>query len=246
MKAMRVQMTTLALVALAAGAGAPVFAQSVFEPPEGCEAFVTIQSRDCTASHLFVCEADPKGFQRRVDLDAGGLIYMGMIDAETQWVESYNPRSGNVTLLGPNPRDAANLSELIETGRDGFDFTTTSDATGTIRHIGEDVLTGEVEVIDGVTLQVTNFRSRSFAADGTLLSDLSGREFIHPQWRTFIAGTRTGEDADGEFTTDGNPVEFAFPGEPGFLTINPKYGCGELLSRAPAHPHEEETSHDHL
>jgi hypothetical protein len=74
-----------------------------FQPPQGCTAFLTVQSAACTVSHHFTCEADPEGWQRRVDMDEEGIAYSGAIDAETQWVESYHFLSGHSEALAPTP-----------------------------------------------------------------------------------------------------------------------------------------------
>ena len=48
------------------------------------------------------------------------------------------------------------------------------------------------------------------------------------------------------FTCEGDrPVQFIFPGEPGFLSANPKFDCGAVLSSAPALT-PKEISNDHL
>ena len=57
-------------------------------PPQGCEAYVTVQSRSCIVSHLYRCEADPAGDQWRVDMGQEGELFYSHIDSEGQWVES--------------------------------------------------------------------------------------------------------------------------------------------------------------
>ena len=45
-----------------------------------------------------------------------------------------------------------------------------------------------------------------------------------------LAGTGTVTTPRDTFERDGSPVEFIFPGEPGFLSANPKHGCGVVMS----------------
>jgi len=222
--------------AFAATLAAPAFAQDSFDLPVGCAAYVTIQSRNCTVSHLFTCEADPAGHQHRVDFDRDGMTYLGEIDGETQWISSYSPASGSTTTLVSGATDPASLSELIRTGRDGFDFSTISNVFGETHHVGEDRLTGAVEVIDGVTLQVTNFDAAAYDSGGAEIYRSKGQEYINAEWRTFIGGLRS-VTSDGTTTeTDGRPAAFDFPGDAGFLSTRPQFGCDTVLSMLEPQP----------
>ena len=49
-----------------------------------------MQSQGCYVANYYRCEADAPGDQWRVDFDQQGLFYMSKIDAETQWIESYD------------------------------------------------------------------------------------------------------------------------------------------------------------
>lgn len=224
---MRIGLTlTLALTM-----GLPAVATAgTFAMPQGCEAHVTIQKRNCIVSHHFRCEADPAGHQRRVDLDESGMVYMGIIDAETQWIESYYPDRGELVRLMPAPVDPASFTELLETGRDGMDFQTQSDISGLRTFRGTDWLTGETVEIDGVQLEVTRFEMEVLDPFGNLLWSATGNEFIHREWRTFISGTRTYTVGDRSWDTDNRPVRFIFPGQPGFLASQPLHDCGFMLS----------------
>lgn len=226
----------MTFVAAASTASLPARAQDNFALPAGCTAYVTIQNRDCSVSHLFTCEGDVEGHQRRADFDRDGLFYVGEIDFETQWINSFSVRSNSTSVLMDGATDPANLTELIGTGRDDFDFSTMSDVFGQTRHIGEDRLTGESVVIDGVTLDVTNFEASAYDSGGALLYSSKGQEFIHPEWRTFIGGTRI-ITADGAVTeSDSRPVAFDFPGEAGFLSTAPRYGCDTVISMLEGRP----------
>lgn len=230
-------MIRTALFSLAALSGltlpGAVAAQAV-SLPAGCEAYVTVQKRSCTVSTLFRCAADPEGHQRRMDFDEDGLTYTGMIDAETRWVESYYAADAYTDRLAPNPVDPASFTDLIATGYDDWDFGTVSDLYGETYYRGYDRLTGVVETIDGVTIEQTEFDVVAYDALGTELWRTVGNEYIHRDWRTFLSGTRTVTTATDVFETDGRPVEFAFLGEAGFLSTEPRYDCGAMLSKGGA------------
>lgn len=235
MNALRIQISGFSVAALAAVAGLPVSA-GTFSLPQGCEAIVTVQQKACLVSHIFTCATDPQGYTRRVDLDMDGMTYVGSIDSETQWIESFSPRSGSTSLLGENPRDPASFSELLETGVDTYDFTTESDVFGVTRYVGTDRLTGETQTIDGVTLEQTEFDIRAFDSDGRQIWAAEGREFINRDWRVFLSGVRDVTDLNGSFSENDSPVTFAFPGEAGFLASEPQYDCGAILSGLGSHP----------
>ncbi|NAZ37717.1 hypothetical protein [Rubellimicrobium sp. CFH 75288] len=221
-----------ALLALALLAPAPLAAQAsrTFQPPQGCEAWLTIQMASCTVSHHFRCEADPEDWQRRVDMDEGGVTYYGAIDGQTQWVESFHLLSGHSERLAPDNPDPASLDELLATGLDTWDFTTLSDEIGPTRYVGQDRLTGETETIDGVTLERTEYRIVALDPEGREIWRGEGREYVSRDWRMFLSGQST-YTAGGETTqTDDRPVEFIRPGEPGFLSASPKHGCGAMMS----------------
>lgn len=199
--------------------------------PGGCEAYATIQKRSCTVSTLFHCEGDPDGHQRRMDFDEETMTYMGQIDAETRWVETFYASTGTSETLAPNPVDPASFSTLIETGYDDWDFGTISSNNILTIFRGYDRLTGETLLIDGVTLEQTEFSIVAYDPAGPELWRSVGNEYIQRDWRTFLSGTRTVTVPGEVFETDGRPVEFAFPGAPGFQSTEPRYDCGVTLSK---------------
>jgi hypothetical protein len=201
-----------------------------FTLPAGCTAYVTVQSNDCSVDHHFTCEGDPEGHKQRVSLTEEGLVYIGSTNFESQWVGSFHPRSGHSERLGPNANDPASFTELLETGLDTFDFETLSDEIGTSRYVGQDRLTGRTVTIDGIDLQETEYSIRALTPDGTEMWRAEGNEYISARWRSFFAGSGTVTTPTDSFDKDDSPVEFIFPGEPGFLSANPKHGCGVVLS----------------
>ncbi len=223
-------------------AAAPAFAQEAepapdrrtFQPPAGCTAYVTIQSAACSVSHHFTCEGDPEGWQRRVDMDEQGITYFGAIDSETKWMESHHVLSAHSEFLEAAPADPASATELFADGEDAWDFITTSPEIGSTRYTGYDRLTGETVTIDGVTLDRTEYQLTATDAQGNELWRSTGNEYISRDWRMFLSGISSiavGEEVE---ETDDTPEEFILPGERGFLSVSPKYGCGEVLSRLEA------------
>ena len=223
------------LLTLALLIPAPLLAQDatpdrLFALPPGCTAYLTVQMANCTLSHHFHCEGDPEGWQRRVDLDEGGVAYFGAIDAETQWVESVHVMAGHTERLEASPADPASFTALTQTGVDTYDFQTLSDEVGTQRFIGQDRLTGRSVTIDGVVLDETEYSIRAMDAQGAEMWRSSGHEFISRDFRMFLSGRSTVTTPDESWETNDTPVEFIFPGEPGFLGGTPHHGCGAVMS----------------
>ncbi|MDX8349370.1 hypothetical protein SLH49_15395 [Cognatiyoonia sp. IB215446] len=224
----------------------PAVAQSggsTVELPTGCNAYLTVQSESCSVDHHFTCEGDPAGHQRRVSMDERGLTYVGEIDAETQWINSFQVLSGHRERLESSPVEPASLSDLIEYGVDDYDFRTLSAEIGETRYVGQDTLTGRQITIDGVTLDETTYDITAYDEAGNEVWSAQGNEFISRDWRMFLSGTGTITTPEGSFDRTDRPVEFIFPGEPGFLSANPKHGCGVAISSA---DFLKENHHDHL
>lgn len=211
----------------------PAMAQqgsSTFSMPEGCTAFLTVQSENCEVDHHFRCSFDPEGNQRRVSLDEEGMTYAGMIDRETQWIESFHVRGGHREMLEENPDEPASFSDLTSSGIDDYDFRTLSEQIGETRYVGQDTLTGREVTIDGVTLEETTYDLTAYDEQGNELWSSKGNEYISREWNMFLSGTGTITTPNGTFDRSSRPVEFIFPGEPGFLSANPKHGCGATIS----------------
>ena len=88
--------------------------------------------------------------------------------------------------------------------------------------------------IDGVTLQQTEFDYTETDDYGNVMSRAHGNEYISREYRTFFAGPGETDLGDGMWRPiDGSPVDFVFPGEPGFAAKQPIYDCDEIMSLAP-------------
>jgi len=209
-----------------------------FLAPEGCTATLTVQSRGCTVSHFYTCEADPKGNQWRADFGLDGQFYQSMIDSETQWIESYEMEgTGNPVskeTLDQNPKDPASLSGLIDSGIDTFDFNLTKDSGEKTRVTGFDQFTGKTAVIDGMTLRQTEYEYTQTDEAGTVLRHSKGREYISEDIRSFFSGTSEWQSEDGTWViVEGAPISFMKPGEPGFGSTTPLFECDAQMSSLP-------------
>ncbi|MCU4652241.1 hypothetical protein N8I71_05330 [Roseibacterium sp. SDUM158016] len=210
----------------------------LFQVPEGCEAFLTVQSRSCMVSHHWTCSVDPEGTHWRASVDQDGAFYLSFTDAEFRWLRSWNLRSGGTDTLIEPEEDPASLSELLSTGSDSMVFSIQEESgLGTFRrdYTGFDRLTGETVAVDGRELQVTEFSYQYDTADGVRRTQ--GNQFVHEGWRLFFGGLETVTLPDGG-TFEGNysPMEFAEPGEQGFLTMQPLYDCGDTMSAVETAP----------
>ncbi len=225
----------LHLLSLGAAAllAAPALAGGKFAAPAGCEVFATVQMRNCQVSQHYRCEHDSPGDQWAVYLDGEGPFYMSRIDAETRWIESYDLTTGDRDAL-MSEADPASFTTLITTGRDDYDFTTESSTGEVRRYTGFDQLTGEKVTIGGVVLERTKFDLTAWTQEGEMIWHRVGRQFIHRDWRLFWADTEEFENAFGDReTVIDTPVNFALPGDKGFLSAEPIYDCDMMMTRAP-------------
>ena len=208
-------------------------AASTFTPPQGCTTWMTVQARACRVSQYYKCTGDAPGDQWRADFDQDGMFFVSRIDAETQWIESYDLFPKVKQTLDPSPEDPASFSDLLG-GIDTFAFNLSKDDGRHTRVRGFDKLTGKSVVIDGITLQQTEFEFEEHDADGNLLRRSKGNEYVNPEWRNFFAGPSQWDGGDGQYVPiDGSPVQFVFPGEPGFASTEPLYECDAILSSLP-------------
>lgn len=203
-----------------------------FTPPEGCTTWMTVQSRACRVSNYYKCTQDPPGDQWRADFDQEGPFFISRIDREAQWIESFDLNPTVRQTLDPNPEDPASFSDLLG-GVDTYAFGLTRDDGTQSRVKGFDRLTGRTVVIDGITLPETAFEYEERDLDGNLLRRAHGNEYINPEWRTFLAGPSEWDGGEGYVPIDGSPLQFIFPGEPGFASTQPLFECDAVLSGLP-------------
>ncbi len=213
----------------------PAIAQGTgtITPPPGCTAFLTVQSRSCVVSHMWTCEGDPEGSWWRLSMDGEGPFSLSHTDSEFRWLTSYGLRNGSQAVLVEPEEDPASITELFETGSDSMVFTTIYENAGGQRiernYTGFDRLTGETVEIDGRILNRTRFSYEYNLGDGP--RRVEGTQYVHEGWRMFFGGVETTEMPGGEsFESDNSPMDFAEPGERGFLRDQPLYDCGDMMS----------------
>lgn len=210
---------------------APALAQE-FTPPQGCTPVLTVQSRSCLVIHTWTCAADAPGAQWMALFTDRGPYNIRKVDAEFQWLETYfaaPPATETMQVPAPDP---ASISVLLAEDLDTYDFTVSNDrGTPDERITGFDSLTGESVVIDGETLLRTEFSYEVTLPDGTVQYSGGGAQFLSERHRLFLLGL-SWETATPDQITDASPVEFIYPGEPGFFSTRPQYDCGAVLSKA--------------
>lgn len=220
------------LVALTCAGGATAQG-GLFVPPADCETYLTVQSRSCVVTNHYVCpEIDPD-HKYRTDFGEAGPYFTSRIDGDGQWVTSGPPDNPTRTRTITPVDDPGSVEELISTGVDSFDFYQQAEGGVLTRVTGYDRIIGEVE-IDGEPLYRTEFEMTRRDAAGSVIEHVQGKEYVSGVHKRFFAGfaadvTAEGREANGR---DRSPVEFIYPGEPGFRGIYPRYDC-ELMSGLP-------------
>jgi hypothetical protein len=204
----------------------PVVAQQSFSAPEGCTATLTVQHKGCVMTNVWQCDIDAPGDQWIALLTQAGVFSVQKVDAEFQWLENYKA-TGTERLQTP-AEDPASLTELFATQIDTWDFVIETE-TGPERNVGFDMLTGETTVIDGETLLNTQFQGRTLDGEGNEIEAGSGRQFVSEKHRMFFFGLAW-DDATPDDVIDMSPVEFVYPGEPGFFSDSPKFECNVIES----------------
>ena len=235
----KVGMAGVAMIAAGLFAPArPVAAPALFQAPPGCTPFLTVQSRGCTVSHHWTCEGDAAGTHWRALLDQDGPFSLSFTDAEFRWLQSWDLRRGSTNILIEPEQDPASLTELLASGNDTMAYSLRIEGpsgSGQRDYTGFDRLTGDAVTVDGRTLLMTEFTYQFDTGAGT--RRVSGNQFVHEGWRMFFGGIETVTEADGtSFDYDSSPMDFAEPGEPGFLSLQPIHDCGDVMSGAPLGP----------
>lgn len=214
------------LSAAAIAAAAPVAALEAFAPPQGCSGTLTVQHHACLVTHIWTCEADAPGEKWMSVMNSDGPVRVYKVDDDFQWLETYSP-SGTERLLRPSA-DPASLSELLETGVDTYDFTVTKEG-GSERIVGTDRLIGTEVIIDEEPLLETVYSSDQVDIDGNIIESSEGHQFVSTRHRLFLFG-RSWDRSNPDQVHDATPIEFIYPGEPGFFSTHPKFDCGSILS----------------
>ena len=220
------------LTFLAASAMALPGAAQTFDPPPGCAGVLTVQSKSCLVTHVWQCEADAEGEQWVALFNRVGPFNVRKVDENFQWLETYYNQDGKVETMVVPADDPPSLTELFETQADTYDFLIENNiGEPTERVRGFDLLTGEEVVIDGEPLLATQFGYEVVLPDGEVSYRGAGAQFVSESHRLFFLGTSWSEE-DPDEIFDATPVEFIYPGEPGFFDATPRYDCGAIPTRA--------------
>jgi hypothetical protein len=213
----------LLMVASAAQAG-------TFAPPEGCTAHLTVQGRSCIVAHYWTCEGNAAGVRWHAEMDQNGIMYIGQIDNEAQWLKSYFVRSNEEETLIEAAKDPADLTNLLNSGTDTFEFSLNT-TTGVHRVVGFDRIIERNVKIDGQTLHRTEYNISTTNVDGTVVFAAKGNEYVSETYRRFFSGAGTVTEPDAPFEYNETPVDFITRGQPGFLSDEPIYDCNAITAR---------------
>ena len=214
---------------LATALAAPAAAQERFAPPSGCGAFLTVQTRGCTVEHFYACSGEPADHVWTALMDADGVVMRSLVGPDTQWLRFDHPTVAERWDLRGAPADPQSLSGLLETGRSESDFVMERVVPPgrTLRYRGDVRLTGEVVVIDGEALEATTYTFT--AAEGGRILEANEAAGHVSRDRGLVFGG-VGRNTTTGYEWDSTPVEFAEPGEEGFLDARPRHGCDALMS----------------
>lgn len=231
-KAVAQRLCALVMVACCA----PVAAQAsgLFEVPDGCEAFLTVQNRSCLVSHYWTCEGD-RGHRWRMDYGAEGARFISRIDGDAQWIESGDPLEARRTVTILPADDPGSVTELLETGVDSYDFVQRRPDGRVERVVGFDRITGDPVMIDGEALFPTEFSATFRDLNGQVLLEVSGEEYVSARFKRFFGGVSRSAVRGVVTESDRTPVEFIEAGERGFLSTQPQHDC-DLVSGLPSLP----------
>ena len=208
--------------------GAGAAHAGTFTPPKGCSAYLTVQGANCVVEHHWTCKGDAAGDKWHGEVDQNGqLIYMGKVNNEAQWVDSYYLPNNEREQLIDGAADPASLTELFATGLDTYDFSIDT-PRGVQRVVGFDRIVERDVRIDGEPLHRTEYDITITDQNGEVTYASVGNEYVSETYRRFFSGFGEVTAPDAPYRYKANPIEFIYPGEKGYLDNTPKYGCDVL------------------
>ncbi|MZR15150.1 hypothetical protein GQE99_19195 [Maritimibacter sp. DP07] len=226
-----------------------------FNPPQGCETFLTVQARECSVSNFYRCEGSAPVRLWEALFSGDGIQSIVAYDDKYQWLDARYAWDNSREELLPPAEDPIDIDALIEEGIDTFRFTMRRSAPDDSREItvvGADILTDTTSTIDGRVLEHVRTEMQILRANGTVEYHARGIQYLDRDERLFFLGPEEVYDEAGNATPfDGSPVDFITPGEPGFAQTLPLYECDQQkagFSPAPVAPAigGKETDHDQI
>jgi hypothetical protein len=202
-------------------------AQIPLNVPDQCSPLVTVQKEACAASVIFQCVEN----FLVMDFDAGDLSQQTRYDDEWSMLEYQHFDEGDSVLkMTTIEGKTMSMKRLLADGTvetEGVVALT----TGVIKdrrysYAGSAALMGETEIIGG-----THYRKARIKRDLTLAADVPGISFeietlIDPARNLMIEGEWQREAFGGEPEFFRQKIrEIRLEGEPGFLSIEPEFGC---------------------
>ena len=206
----RLALNIMALICFSAFAAGSARAQYVL--PNGCNAFLTVQSKSCLVSHFYTCNADAEGFKWRIDLDEQGEIYHVQTDAEARWLYALGMTSGiSENLDETGSIDQASLTNLLQQDHDDFAFQMLSSSGEIIVVWGKDQLMGQIVIIDDLLLFQTKSTMMVTDAEGNFLWDTPATEYVSPKHRIFFGSPNVYRTDKGKKFFNLFHLNFYFP-----------------------------------
>jgi len=212
----------LAMILMAA----PAAAEPALGLPQGCAAFLTVQTAQCSVVHKFICAQDPANWRRAVEIDASGYDFLTVTDTEGQWLEIGDSYAGTYETMAGGTADPPSLTELMATGADTYDFEIVDQNGNVTRHVGQDKLSRQSMTVDGTTLLAAATEMTASDINGTGLWSVTATFHIDAARRLILGGVSHWIMPDEAYTTDTTPMALILPGEPGFLSTTAQFGCG--------------------
>jgi hypothetical protein len=237
-----------ACVLLGVGITLPAEAEA-WTAPQGCVVFLTVQAKQCWLSNHYRCALDPDGQTWRADFDPEGLKTLTLTDGKTVPLQILDVRAGRSLTLDPlsrakpempDPTSAPSVSYLdyfmVQKNREPAYFW----GMRQLLPASEDLpVVLSTVTIDGVVLNEVIFSLSRGNEPGVPIEQRRGKEYFHPDWRLVFAGPQQVSVDKGltEFADDDrSPVDFIFPGEPGFADTKPTEDCELMVSFASEAP----------
>ncbi len=212
---------------------APAAASPVAEALATCRPFVTVQCEGCEVETHARC---PNGDTFWREDSSDGIPVFARSKPDGGVVFDHDAQ-GDGVLRVLESRDSQSMRELLETGLDSFDMTVEfrllfpfpqqSLFRGWFRLDDEEV------VIDGRKLRTAVSEQWLEIGSGDQMALGTGMYHLDDKLGLLLEGPFEVSFAGAKVAMGSLPASFIFPGEPGFASEVPAFGCGPALSSLP-------------